>query len=350
MDSGASESVSAERRRASGGEGGRRWKVFCSRNMPDVALELTREVADVDLWDGEDAPPHDVLLERLRDCDGFISLLTDRIDADLMDRCPRLKVITQLAVGFNNIDIAAATARGIYVTNTPDVLNETVVETTFALLFAMARRIVEADKYVRDGQWKISWHPLMMLGSDLFGAKLAIVGLGRIGKRVALIAQAFGAEVIYFDEYRSLDFEKEHNVRWLPLDELYKEADFISLHVNLTDSTRHMINARSLALMKPTVIIVNTARGPVINQKDLTQALKEKKIGGAALDVFEQEPIDPSDELLSLTNVVVAPHVGSASFRTRFLMAQIVGKNQQAFWRGERPPQLVNADVLRVNP
>jgi glyoxylate reductase len=328
----------------------KKWKVFCSRNMPEVALELTREVADLDVWEGEDAPPHHVLLERLRDCDGLISLLTDRVDADLMDRCPRLKLITQLAVGFNNIDIPAATSRGIYVTNTPDVLNETVVETTFALLFAISRRIVEADKYVRDGQWRISWHPLMMLGTDLYGAKLAIVGLGRIGKRVALIAQAFGAEVIYFDEYRSLDFEKEHNVQWLPLEQLFRVADFISLHVNLTDSTRHMIDARSLALMKPTAIIINTARGPVINQKDLAAALQERRIGGAALDVFEQEPIDPSDDLLSLSNVVVAPHLGSASFRTRFLMAQIVGRNQQAFWRGERPPQLVNPDVLHVNP
>jgi len=319
--------------------------------MPNIAFDMIKDLVDLELWEGEDAPPRDVLLEKLKSCDGFISLLTDKIDAELMDACPRLKIITQLAVGYNNIDLAAASARGIYVTNTPDVLTDTVVETTFALLFGVSRRIVEADSYVRDGKWKVAWHPLMMLGTDLCGGTLGIVGMGRIGKKVALVAQAFGARVIYNDAFRSKDFETEHDVEHVTLEELYRRSDFISLHVNLTPETHHMIDAKSIAMMKPNCIIVNTARGPVVNQKDLAEALKTKRIAGAGLDVFEKEPIEMSDELLGLDNCVLLPHLGSASLGTRSNMAKLVGTNMSAFWQGKHSlPQLVNKDVLQVNP
>jgi glyoxylate reductase len=330
---------------------GKKPKVFCSRKMPEIVFEMIKDLVDLEVWEQEDAPPRDVLIQKVKDCDGFISLLTDKIDAEFLDACPKLKLITQLAVGYNNIDLDAATQRGIYVTNTPDVLTDTVVETTFALLFAVSRRIVEADKYVREGNWKVAWHPLMMLGSDLCGGVLGIIGLGRIGKKVATVAQAFGARVIYYDMYRSQDFEKEFNVQYVELDQLYRESDFISVHVNLTPETKHIINATSLALMKPNCIIVNTARGPVINQTDLAEALKNRRIAGAGLDVFETEPIEMDDPLLQLDNCVVLPHLGSASYNTRRRMAQIVGQNQVAFWKGQKKlVSLVNTNVERVNP
>ncbi|KAL6069570.1 D-glycerate dehydrogenase, variant 2 [Balamuthia mandrillaris] len=286
-------------------------KVFCTRQLPQDAFDLIKDLVDLEVWEGEDAPPRAVLLEKVKDCDGLISLLTDKIDAELFDAAPRLKVVCQYAVGFNNVDLEAATKRGIYITNTPGVLTDTVVETTFALLFAAARRIAEGDRYIRSHKWNVGWHPLMLLGDDLCGSTLGIIGLGRIGKKVAVVAQAFGASVVYNDEYRSQDFEEQQGVRFVELEELYRVSDFISVHVNLTEKTKHLINEQALRQMKPNCVIVNTARGPVIDQKALTDALMNQVIRAAGLDVFEQEPIDKDDPLLQLENVVCIPHLGT---------------------------------------
>eukprot|EP01102_Stenamoeba_stenopodia_P009353 TRINITY_DN2755_c0_g1_i1.p1 TRINITY_DN2755_c0_g1~~TRINITY_DN2755_c0_g1_i1.p1 ORF type:complete len:748 (+),score=221.89 TRINITY_DN2755_c0_g1_i1:136-2379(+) len=320
-------------------------KVFCTRRMPQIALDSLRTVVDLEVWEDEEAPPRDVLLKKVKDVDGLVSLLTDKIDQELLDHAPKLKIVTQMAVGFNNIDVKACTKRGVYVTNTPGVLTDTVVESTFALLFAASRRIVEADNYLRRGDWKVSWHPLMLLGHDLHEKTLGIIGFGRIGKKVAIIAQTFGAKVVYYDVYRDEQFEKEHNVRSVSIEQLLRESDFVSIHTDLNPSTHKLINEERLKIMKPNAILINTARGPIVDQAALYKALKEKRIFAAALDVFEKEPIDMNDPLLKLDNVVLLPHLGSASLKTREAMAMITYRAQKAFWSGQEVPCLLNPDV-----
>lgn len=323
-------------------------KVFCTRRIPQKALDALKRVVDLDLWEDEEAPPRDVLLKKVKDCDGLISLLTDKIDQELLDHAPKLKIITQMAVGFNNIDVPACTKRGVFVTNTPGVLTDTVVETTFALLFAASRRVVEADNYTRRGDWKVSWHPLMLLGHDLHEHTIGIIGFGRIGKKVALIAQAFGANVIYYDVYRDEKFEKEHNVRSVSIEELLRQSDYVSIHTDLNKTTHHLINEERLKLMKPNAILINTARGPIVDQKALYDALKARRIFAAALDVFEKEPIDLKDPILTLDNVVVLPHLGSASLKTREAMAMICANAQRAFWGNQEDiPCLLNPELKK---
>ncbi len=325
-------------------------KVFVTREIPERGLSKIREHFEVDLWTDEAPPPKDVIIERVRDVDALVSLLTDPIDAEVFDAAPKLRIVSQYAVGYDNIDVEEATKRGIYVTNTPGVLTETVADFTFALMLAVARRVVEADKYVREGRWKVAWHPLMMLGSDVYGRTLGIVGMGRIGSAVARRAKGFGMRILYYDSVRREDLEKELGAEFVDLDRLLEESDYVSLHVPLTPETYHLIGEEQLRKMKPTAFLINTARGKVVDQKALYKALKEGWIAGAGLDVFEQEPIPPDDPLLKLDNVVLAPHAASASHETRSRMAEMVAENLIAFLNEKVPPNLVNKEVVDVRP
>lgn len=325
-------------------------KLFMTRKIPERGLKKIKEHFEVDLWPEEAPPPKEVIIERVKDVDALVPLLTDPIDAEVMDSAPKLRIISQYAVGYDNIDVNAATKRGIYVTNTPGVLTETVADFTMALMMAIARRVVEADKYIRQGKWKVGWHPLYFLGTDLYGATLGIVGLGRIGSAVARRAKGFDMKILYYDVVRREDLEKELGAKFVDLDTLLKESDFVTLHVPLTPKTKDLIGERELKLMKPTAYLINTSRGKVIDEKALIKALKEGWIAGAALDVFYQEPTPPDNPLLELDNVVVAPHIASASLETRSRMAEIVAENLIAFKEGKKPPTLVNPDVMKVRP
>ncbi len=325
-------------------------KVLVTREIPERGLSKIREFFEVDLWTDEAPPPKDVILERIRDKDALVSLLTDPIDEEVFDAAPKLRIVSQYAVGYDNIKVEEATKRGIYVTNTPGVLTETVADFTFALMLAVARRVVEADRYVREGKWKVGWHPLMMVGTDVYGATLGIVGLGRIGSAVARRAKGFNMRVIYYDVVRREDLERELGIEYVSLDRLLEESDYVSLHTPLTPQTYHLIGEEQLKKMKRTAFLINTARGKVVDQKALYKALKEGWIAGAGLDVFEQEPISPDDPLLELDNVVLAPHAASASYETRSRMAEMVADNLIAFLKGEVPPNLVNKDVVNVRP
>ncbi len=322
--------------------------VFVTRIIPEGGLERIRRVCDAEVWPEELPPPRNVLLDKVRGADGLLSLLTDPVDAELLDAAgPQLKVVSNYAVGYDNVDVAAATARGIPVGNTPGVLTDTTADMAFALLMAAARRIVEGADYVRAGKWR-TWGPTLLLGHDVHGATLGIIGMGRIGQAVARRATGFGMRITYFDPY--CDESKAPFVGVAlrcELDELLAEADFVSLHVPLTDETRHMIDARALAQIKPTAVLVNTSRGPVVDTDALYDALSAGQIAYAALDVTEPEPLPGDHKLLTLDNCLVVPHLGSASHATRTQMAVMAAENLLAGLRGERLPNCVNPEVYK---
>lgn len=325
-------------------------KVYVTRELPERGLKIIKEHFDAEVWPEYAPPPKKVIIEKVRYVDGLVSLLSDKIDAEVFDAAPKLKIVSQMAVGFDNIDIQEATKRGIYVTNTPEVLTDTTADFAWALLMAVARRVVEADKYVRTGQWKVGWHPSMLLGRDVHGATIGIVGAGRIGYAVAKRAKGFDMKIIYYDVIPRPEMEKELGAKRVDLDTLLRESDFVSIHVPLMKETYHLINAEKLKLMKKTAYLINNSRGPVVDEKALYEALKEGRIAGAGLDVFEQEPTPVDNPLLKLDNVVVAPHISSASYETRSRMAEMVAENLVAFFEGKMPPNLVNPDVVKVRP
>lgn len=321
-------------------------RVYVTRKIPQSALDILRPVADLTIWDREDVPPpRDVLLREVAEATGVLSLLTDRIDGEVMDAAPRLKVISNFAVGFDNIDVGAATARRIVVTNTPEVLTETVADFAFCLILAAARRLVEADAYTRAGKWK-TWEPLLLAGQDVYRATLGLIGLGRIGSAVARRAKGFQMRVIYYDPFRREDLEKSLGIEYRPFADVLRDADALSVHVPLSEQTRHLIGREQFSLMKKTAVFVNTSRGPVVDQRALTEALAGRQIFAAGIDVFEQEPVSGDDPLLALDNVVVAPHIASASVPTRIRMATLAAENLVAVLQGRRPPNPVNPEVL----
>ncbi|HPU62159.1 MAG TPA: D-glycerate dehydrogenase, partial [Bacillota bacterium] len=294
-------------------------KVLVTRRLPDEALRLLDDTCEVELNPYDRVMTRDELIEGIRDKEGILCLLTDTITAEVMDAAVHLKVISNYAVGFDNVDVKAATGRGIVVTNTPGVLTETSADLTWALLMATARRIVEADAFMRNGKYT-GWGPMMLLGGDVYGKTLGLVGMGRIGCAVARRAAGFNMRVLYYDVNRlSEDEEKALNLEYSGFDELLKEADFVSLHVPLLPSTRHLVGARELSLMKPTSYLINTSRGPVVDEKALVEALRSGKIAGAGLDVYENEP-EMAPGLPELENVVLLPHIASASVETRTKM------------------------------
>ncbi|MEX0749858.1 MAG: D-glycerate dehydrogenase [Dehalococcoidia bacterium] len=317
-------------------------RVFVTRRLPGDAVERLGREVDVDLWPGDVPPGNLTLRERAHEAGGIVCLLTDRIDAQLIAAAPNLRVISNVAVGYDNIDVAAATKRGIAVGNTPGVLTETTADLAFALMLAVARRIVEAERFVRDARWR-TWDPNLLLGHDVHGATLGIVGFGKIGRAAARRAQGFGMRVLYAT--RSQPEEDVAGAERVEMERLLRESDFVSLHVPLTDETRHMIGGQQLRSMKPAAILINTARGPIVDQQALARALTEGWIGGAGLDVAEVEPIPPGDALMRAPNTVLLPHIASASHATRGRMADMAIDNVLAGVRGERLPNCVNPEV-----
>jgi len=292
-------------------------RVFITRELFDDVIQRISEYYDVEVWDRYQAPPYDVLLSKVKEVNALISLLSDRIDCGLLSSAPKLRIVAQLAVGFDNIDLECATRRGIYVTNTPGVLTEATAEFTWTLILSTARRVVEGDIFVRFGEWwrlKTAWHPKMLLGIELRGKTLGIVGLGRIGKRVAEIGvKGFGMRVLYYDLRRDLEAERELGVEFKELEEVFKESDVVSVHVPLTPETRWLVGEGLLRLMKKNAILVNTSRGGVVDTKALIKALQEGWIAGAGLDVYEEEPLPPNHPLTKLDNVVLTPHIGAST-------------------------------------
>ncbi len=309
-------------------------KVLVTREIPEAGLRLLEDF-DVTVL-SERPPERGELLEAVRGASGLLATLTEKVDAELMNAAgDDLKVVANMAVGYDNVDLEAARERGVIVTNTPDVLDETTADTAFMLLLAAARRLGEGERIVRAGKWE-AWGPKMLTGPDVWGKTLGIVGFGRIGQAVARRASGFGMEVVYAARSRKEDAENELGARYAELDELLQTSDFISLHVPLTEETTHLIGAGELEKMKPKSVLVNTSRGPVVDEEALADALAGGRIFAAGLDVYEEEP-EVHPKLLELENVVLAPHIGSASIETRDRMATLAAENVSAVLRGEEP-------------
>ena len=328
-----------------------RVKILVTQKVPDPAYPLLEAIGDVEanmeegvIW------PYEELLRRGPGYEYIYCLLTDTIDARFLEACiastPRLKMVANMAVGFNNIDVDTATRLGIAVSNTPGVLSDTTADLAFALLMATARRIPEAERYLRAGKYK-GWGPLLFCGAEVHGSTLGLIGAGRIGKIVAKRASGFDMKVIYYDVYRmSPEEEASYHLTYMPMDEVLTQADFVSVHTPYMPSTHHLIGEREFQIMKPSAILINTARGPIVDEKALVRALQNKTIAAAGLDVFENEPaVEP--ELLTMEQVVLLPHIASASLKTRTLMATMASDNIVAHYHGQRPPNIVNPEVLK---
>ena len=320
-------------------------RVLLTRVIDQDALDAIGGETEMEVWPDEFPPSADALREKMGEADGLVTTVMDRVDIALLDSAPRLRVVSQMAVGVDNVDVAELTRRGIPLGYTPDVLSGATADLAFALLLTAARRVVETDRWVRAGNWKLAFHPTYWLGADVGGATLGIVGLGKIGLEVARRARGFGMKLLYYSRTRKGAEEAELGIEYADLPNLLRRSDFVSLHVPLTPETRHLIGQRELALMKPTAILVSTARGPVVDSKALYAALKEGRIGAAALDVTDPEPIPAADPLLTLNNLVVTPHIGSASVGSRKAMAMLAARNLLAGLKGERLVQCYNAEV-----
>lgn len=320
-----------------------RARVFITRPIPAAGIELLREHCEVDVFPGPMPPTRAELLAGAAEADALLPLLTERIDEEVLQAAPRLRVIANMAVGYDNIEMAAATRRGIPIGNTPGVLTETSADLAFALLLAAARHIVAGADYVRAGRWQ-TWEPQLLLGQDVHGSTLGIIGLGRIGQAVARRARGFGMRLL-FHGGSDAAAAASLGAKRAPLADLLRESDFISIHTPLTEATRHLIDDAALRQMKRTAILINTARGPVVSPAALYEALTSGQIAAAALDVTEPEPPAPDDPLLALPNCLIIPHLGSASVATRAKMATMAAANALAGLRGERLPHCVNEEV-----
>jgi len=320
-----------------------KFNVYVTRLIPVEGLTLLREACNVEI-NPEDRPlTREELLKNVRGRDGVITLLTDRIDGEVMDAARGIKGFANYAVGFDNLDVKAATERKIPLSNTPGVLTLATAEMAWTLLFAVARRLIESDRVMRSGTWH-GWGPMQFIGGDVTGKTLGIVGAGRIGTAMALMSKGFAMRVLYTDEVANPVLEKDLGARKVPFEELLRESDFVSVHVPLMPATRHLFNAKTLALMKPTAYLINTSRGPVIHEAELVEALRRGVIAGAALDVYEFEPkMVPG--LAELPNAVLAPHTASATRSSRSGMSVKAATNLLAMLRGERPPDCLNPEI-----
>lgn len=320
-------------------------KVYVTRLIPEDGMKLLYENCEVTVNPYDRVATRAELIENVKGKDAMLCLLTDTIDGEIMDANPNLKVIANYAVGFNNIDVKAATQRGIPVSNTPGVLTDTTADMAWTLIMAIARRVVEGDKFTRSGQFK-GWGPLLLVGRDVHHKTLGIVGFGRIGQTVAKRASGFDMKILYYDVNQMPEVARQYNAEYRQLDDLLRESDFVSLHVDLNASTKHMIGEREFGIMKDSAYLINTARGPVIDEQALVQALREGKIAGAGLDVFENEPaLAPG--LAELDNVVIPPHIASATRDTRGAMARIAAENVLAALGGKKPPTIVNPETWK---
>ena len=320
-------------------------RVFVTRLMNQDALDTIDAETEMQVWPDERPPSPEQLREALRGMDGVLTNIMDRVDGPVVEQAPGLKVVSQLAVGVDNIDVAEMTRRGIPVGHTPGVLSKATADLAFALLMAAARRVVESERWVRQGNWSLAFHPNHWLGAEVSEATLGIVGMGKIGLEMAKRARGFDMRVLYHSRSRKPDDEARLGMEYVGMERLLRESDFVSLHVPLTDETYHLIGDAQLRAMKPTSILVNAARGPVVDGRALHQALKEGRIAGAALDVTEPEPLPADDPLLGLDNVVVTPHVGSASHGSRKAMCMLAARNLLAGVKGERLVHCCNPEA-----
>jgi glyoxylate reductase len=319
--------------------------IAVTRKIPEAGLQPLREAGDLRLWPGDLPPNPQQLAELLHGCDGALTMVNDTIDAALLDAAPSLRVVSTFAVGYDNIDVQAATSRGIAICNTPGVLTESTADAAFSLLIAAARRIPEGIAYVREGQWR-AWSPMVLLGHDIHGATVGIIGMGRIGQAFARRARGFDMKILYHNRERNLEAERELGAIYVPLDELLGQSDFISLHVALNAETKGLIGARELGLMRREAILINAARGPVIDTAALVTALQEGTIGGAALDVTDPEPLPATHPLVNLPNAIIVPHTASSTIATRDKMALMAAHNLLAVLNKEQPASIVNPAVL----
>jgi len=323
-------------------------RVFVSRIIAKEALDMISAAADMEVWPEQMPPSYEVIAEKARNSEGLLTMLTDQVDAGLLDSSPNLKIVSNMAVGYDNIVVPEATKRGILVGNTPGVLTETTADLIFALILAGARRVTEAENYIRQGLWK-TWEPMSLLGMDVHHSTLGIIGMGRIGAEVAKRARGFDMKILYFNRTRRSPEEEERlGVEYASsIPDLLSRSDFVSVHVPLNEETRHLIGAEEFAQMKPTAVFVNSSRGSVVDQQALYDALEAKRIFSAAIDVMEKEPIESDDPLLRLSNLTIVPHIGSASFPTRTKMAIMAAENLLAGLRGELPPNCVNPEAFQ---
>jgi len=326
--------------------GGFSVRVFIADIIPEIGLEKLKAKFDVTVGGGEDILSKAELMDKISDVDAIVSTVNEPLDKEVIDAGKKLKVIACMAVGYNNVDVEYATRKGIMVTNTPGVLTNTTADLAWSLLMSISRRIVEGDSFIRASKYK-KWRPQMLLGSDVYGKTIGIIGFGRIGQQVAKRASGFDMKVLYYDVVPiSPEIEKEYNATRVDIDTLLKEADYVSLHTLLTKETRHLINEKRLSLMKSSAYLINASRGPVIDEEALVKALQKKQIAGAALDVYENEP-ELTLGLAELDNVVLLPHLGSATLETRNKMAKMAADNAIAALSGETPPNLVNKELAR---
>jgi glyoxylate reductase len=321
-------------------------KVLVTRVIPDLGLQKILAATDAQVWQDELPPARETLLKLAHDCDGLVTLLTDKVDDELFEAAPKVKVVANYAVGFDNIDVPAATRRGVPVTNTPGVLTDTTADLAFTLLVASARRIAEGRDYAKQGKWK-TWGPMLLQGQDIYGATLGIAGIGRIGAAVARRGKGFNMKILYYDAVRNEQAEKELGAQFVSKEELLRQSDFLSLHVPLTPQTRHFIDAQALNMMKPTAVLVNTSRGPVVDSMALYEALKAKRIFAAGLDVTDPEPLPADHPLYTLDNALIVPHIASASFETRSRMAEMAADNLLAGLEGKLPPNCLNPEIYK---
>jgi glyoxylate reductase len=320
-------------------------KLFITHPLYPDAQKLLQSCCDCEFWSKPKRPSREELLARVKDKEGLVCLLTEHIDDGLLRAAPKLRIVANVAVGYDNIDLPACTRRGVVVTNTPGVLDETTADFAFALLLAVARRVVEADHYVRAGNWK-GWDFDQFCGTDVWGKTLGIVGFGRIGRAVARRAVGFNMKILYNNRTRlAEEIEKEFHAAYRDLNTLLAESDFVSIHVPLNGDTRQLFDVAKFSRMKPTAFLINTSRGPVVDEAALVHALESKKLAGAGLDVFEQEPFVHSG--LKRPSVVLAPHLGSASNETRAKMAMVAAKNAAAMFQGQRPPNMLNPEAIK---
>jgi glyoxylate reductase len=322
----------------------RKTRVFVTRQIPQAGLDMLKEHYEVIVNPHNRVLTKEELMDGVKIADGLLSLLTDDITAEVMDVNPNLKIISNYAVGYNNIDVEAATKRGIQVTNTPGVLTDTTADLAWALIMAIGRRVVEGDAFTREGHFD-GWDPMLLLGTDITGKTLGIIGMGRIGQAVARRAMGFDMRILYHDMAPVPVAEEEYQAEFVALDELLRQSDFVTIHAPLTDETRHMIGRRELSVMKKMAYLVNTARGPLVDEEALVEALRDGIIAGAGLDVYENEPRLASG-LAELPNTVILPHLGSATLETRTKMATMAAANLVAALEGKRPPHIVNPEVL----
>ena len=320
-------------------------KVFVTRLMNQEALDTIAQETEMAVWPEEYPPSPQVLREKVRDVEGVLTNIMDRVDSALLDSAPRLKVISHLAVGVDVIDMAEAIRRGIPVGYTPGVLSGATADLAFAIMMAAARRVVETERWVRAGNWKLTYHPKYWLGADINGATIGIIGMGKIGLEMAKRAAGFDMRVLYYSRSRKQAEEEHYGMEYVDMTALLRNSDFVSLHLPLTSETHHFIGESELAEMKPTAILVNASRGSVVDPKALYKALREGRIAAAALDVTEPEPIPPDDPLLTLDNMVLTPHIGSASMGSRKSVCMLAARNLLAGVKGERLPHCANPEV-----